>query len=205
MNKLRRFYYSSRVLGLIRRIFYKILQKYYKFDPWHINSLRSKPYAIDIIEKIEEFLSQNPDKDSPVVEIGCGRGDIIGNIKYHNKIGIDASENVIRAAKFLDHNTKYICGKFDAINFGKINCLIMVNFIHGINNDDLKNIMRDVLSKNDIKLICFDAFTNNQNTEYIYSHNGAELLGSEYTHYFSSIDYRAAHGAMRHIEYYIKK
>lgn len=211
MNGLRRFYYSSRVLGVLRRIFYRLLQKIYKFDPWHISALRSKPYAVDIIEKIEEFLSENNDanyKNAPIVEIGCGRGDIIGNIKYNNKIGIDADANVIKAAKFLNnfagYKTNYINGKFDAINFGKIKCLIMVNFIHGSSPEKLKNIMSDVLNKNDIQLICFDAFTNNENTEYKYSHDGAELLGSEYRHFYSSKDYSAAHGALRHIEYFIK-
>lgn len=181
---------------------YKPLQKIYGFNSWHLAPLSEKRYAVDIIGKVEDMTCDNA---SPVVEIGCGRGDIIGNIRHSRKIGIDLSPEVIKAASLLHHDTEFIAGGFDKADFGDISCLIMVNFIHAISPNEMRDYMKNVLARNNVKFVCFDIVTNIEYTEYTYMHSGSEMLGDDYELFCTDYKYPAAHCAYRHIEYWKKK
>ena len=93
-------------------------------------------------------------------------------------------------------------GSFADVNFGRISCLLMVNFIHAISGADLRKEMRRILSCNEVQMVVFDVLTNIEGTEYEYSHDGAYLLGEGYEKCHESPVYNAAHGAKRHIEYW---
>ena len=91
---------ESPVMSEIELKIYKYLQKRDKFDPWHtLSTIYSRDYAKWIINNLNQLL--NEDDGSWVVEVGCGLGEIIGNINWPHKAGYDLDEGVIKAAKFL--------------------------------------------------------------------------------------------------------
>lgn len=203
MNPVRELYYKSKVLGLFKKIFiYWPLQKIYGFNSWHMIPICQKHYAIEIISKTEEIMREN---NFPVVEIGCGRGDIIGNIRYNQKFGIDLSPEVLKVARLFHHDTEFIAGGFDKIEFGEISCLIMVNFIHGISPSEMRENMKSIFAKNNVKFVCFDVITDKERSEYKYTHSGREMLGEDYESFYVGRKYRAANFASRHIEFWRKK
>lgn len=124
------------------KIIRKMLSKCFKFGEWHLIPLSEKKYAQDIIR----ILNENYDIVS-VVEIGCGLGDILSNLKGKKCVGIDTSKEVIYAAKILSPKIEYHIGSFSQLQHKKIDCLITVNFIHMIPSKDLKNIYRDFFRK----------------------------------------------------------
>jgi len=91
-----------------------------------------------------------------VVEIGCGLGDIISHITAKERYGLDIDERVIRAAKKL-----YPVGiDFDVASLfnsnkiknkcSNIDLLIMVNWPHNVNINDICNAIDNL--KSEIKL-----------------------------------------------------
>jgi hypothetical protein len=120
-------------------LYFRVLLYYiFKFDKWHIAPLNFKPYVSDVIL----FLNQKNKKES-VVEIGCGLGDMLRNLNFKNKIGFDISENVIRAASFL--NIFYPEANFSKFDFlsdkltGKHDVIILINWIHDIEPEYLRS------------------------------------------------------------------
>jgi hypothetical protein len=101
--------------------------------------LLSRKYAKDLIL----FLNKQEARDN-YIEIGCGLGDIIRNVKYKNRFGLDIENEVLRAAKFISmfsFHRKIIYKRFrfpiDQIE-GKYNVIVMVNWIHNIEPGILK-------------------------------------------------------------------
>ena len=78
----------------------------------------------------------------------------------------------------------------------------MLNFIHMISYEKLKKEMDTVLEKNRVKLFVLDTFTNNEGTEYVYSHDGENLFSGRYKLARRSNGIPCAHGAKRYIEYW---
>jgi SAM-dependent methyltransferase len=103
------------------------------FDIWHVNRLADRPYARAVIGHLNGW----PDtRRGRVAEIGCGLGDIIRRLRFRERIGLDASPAVVRAASLLAWRRRasglrirvFTCpadtlpGRFDAI--------LMVNWPH---------------------------------------------------------------------------
>lgn len=112
-----------------------VLWRYFRFDKWHIIPLEKRKYARDIIA----FLNAKPMSNRGVViEIGCGLGDIIRNLHYKRKIGLDMELNVLRAATFLSRMMLERNVRFEEFKFpedplkGWSDTIIMVNWIHHI-------------------------------------------------------------------------
>jgi SAM-dependent methyltransferase len=111
----------------------------FRFHNWYILPLSLKRYAQGIIL----FLNRAKNRES-YLEIGCGLGDIIRNVNFRKRLGMDRENNVLRAARFLSiisfqQNIVYkeftfpgnsISGEFDAI--------VLVNWIHEIVPEILK-------------------------------------------------------------------
>lgn len=182
---IQKWWISSKTVGIIKRKIYAILQKKYAFGDWHLEPINFRPYAQEVVFVLDEYVSKKPIKC--VVEVGCGLGDVIGNIKTIpekpcEKIGIDRSENVLKGAKFLNPSTTFLKGSFEkCINKDHV-CLIMMNFIHTIPEEKLKAEVQYLLLKNNVSLVIMDTFKRNKNTEYVYSHKGEYLLGGVQTH-----------------------
>lgn len=206
-SALKKWWISDYMVGKCKQRIYAILQRIYLFDVWHLGPINFKPYAWDIVFMAEKYIDKK--EIQYVVEVGCGLGDIIGNIrtvqnKKCRKIGIDRERNVIRAAKLLHPSITFLQGSFDSCRNRDRVCLIMVNFIHMIPKEELREEIRQLLLMNKVELVILDTFSRNKDTEYLYSHCGEELFEGKYRCIRKSKAFAAAHGARRYIEYWEK-
>ncbi len=201
---IKQWWIESKKAGIIKKKIYRILQQYYDFGTWHVEPINNRPYGLEIVRMLNKLIDKKRfNQCMPIVEIGCGLGDIIGSLKWkYKKIGYDISTEVLRGGALLHPSVKFRKGTFADIDCGNINCLIMVGFIHMIPCDKLKNEIDNMLKKNRVKMFVLDTFTNNEGTEYVYSHNGKYLFDGRYKLIRKSEGIPCAHGAKRYIEYW---
>lgn len=125
------------------------LRFFWGFDKWHLFTLTERSYAKEIIK----YCNNRNEKNS-FVEIGCGLGDIIRNVKYKKKIGYDADDKVLKAASFLAHiylQKKIMFSTFyfpDSVLTGRFDVLILVNWIHHIEPLLLKSKLEEYFKLN---------------------------------------------------------
>lgn len=174
----------------------KILFHIYKFDKWHLYSIDSKLYVKDIINVLQEHKDINS-----VVEIGCGLGDIIGNLKGKKCVGVDLSQEVVKAACLLHPKTKFFVGGFESISHKKIDCLITVNFMHSIEPEQLKKYYRIFFQQNKVRYIVFDSVVS---PDYQYNHLASKMVGDLYKKKKTIGRYKVSRG-MRIIDLYEKR
>lgn len=201
---MRQWWIESKKAGRIKKRIYRMLQRYYNFGSWHLTPINDRPYGLEVVRTLNKLISKNKfPQYMPFVEVGCGLGEIIGGVNWrYGKIGYDISAETLKAGAFLCPKVIFRKGSFADIDCGDINCLIMLNFIHMISYEKLKKEMDTVLEKNRVKLFVLDTFTNNEGTEYVYSHNGENLFGGRYKLARRSNGIPCAHGAKRYIEYW---
>lgn len=202
---IQNYWISDARIGNIKRKVLFILKKRYQFAEWHLAPINDRPYAREVVRSVQEYADKG--KINSIVEIGCGLGSIVGNIKVKRsklgkRIGVDISDSSLRAARLLHPFVTFVKGTFHTISVGQVDCLIMVNFIHRIPEERLRREMRSFLSRNKVDLIVLDTFKRNDNTEYLYSHNGEYLFEGNYRLAKRSKSFSVAHGAKRYIEYW---
>lgn len=188
-----------------RKILVKVLQKIYKFGDWQLSLIDERPYALEVVHRCNKYLLGI---DKPVVvEVGAGIGEIISNISKNKarKYAYDINVRNIKASRIMNPGINYQRGTFEDVKIGKIDCFIMVNFIHLLSEETLGKQNNAVLQKNDVSLFVLDTFNNNENTCYTYSHNGNKLFGKGYYLYHKSKGFQASGDARRYIEYWVKK
>ena len=166
-----------------RKRLYKVLQKIFKFDKWHISSIKERDYAMYLVKYINDNLYDLA-YSKKIIEVGCGLGDIISSVKIKNteKIGYDLSAKVIRIAKIIHPNCKFNVGSFNEINNEKIAVLIAVNFLHGFDEHTIEEWFNYVIQNNDINMIVVDKV---RTPPYEYSH--------DYEVLFNKMGYRLFH------------
>jgi len=126
-----------------------LLYRIYGFERWHISSLDQRAYARDIIR-----YANNRVERKSCLEIGCGLGDIIRNLHYSTRQGYDIDEKVLGAARLLNRFTAGGSIHYELFTFpenelrGQFNLLIMVNWIHHIDPETLKNKIQLYLAVN---------------------------------------------------------
>lgn len=206
-NSIQRLWISDLKIAEYKRKVNCIVQKRYSFADWHLDSINNRPYAQEVVMSIQRYIDTNG--VYRVIEVGCGLGDIIGNIRTGRKckkIGIDSDSAVVKAATILHPSVEFCQGSFRdiAICASGGNCLIMVDFIHTISEEDLKAKIENVINTGKIDLVVFDTFAKYENTVYQYSHRGEYLLGNGYRCIRKSKGFAAAQGARRYIEYWEK-
>ncbi len=162
LNKITQAWYSDFKIGKAKELYFKHLQHKYNFQQWHTTPINFRPYAIGIVNYL------NKQKKKKVVEIGCGLGEIIGNIMGCEREAFDLDINVIKAAKRLYRNTSFQVGTFENIKDQKIDYLITVNFIHVIPSDELKEKYQYLCRNNNIKHIILDI---TDSLEYQFTHD----------------------------------
>ena len=155
----------------------KRLQRKYGFNDWHLSPLFERDYANYIVCTVHKFIVGGV---NTLVDVGCGLGEIVGNIQARSRYGFDINENNIRAAGELYPGVNFRNGSFQDIHVGGIDVLCMVNFTFVIPPDELKKQI-DLLRKNNtISVFVIDTFLFNDNTEYIFSHDGNYLFSNDY-------------------------
>ena len=137
-----------------------ILKKIFNFHPWHVSTLESRPYCIDLINYTNMSISQ----DSRVVELGCGLGETLAKIKCKQRYGYDTSKQVLKAAKLKNYfnSIEFIEGSFENIRGMSIDYLIAVNFLHDFDSKQVKTWFRSIISNNCISNIIIDELTDDR-------------------------------------------
>lgn len=183
-----------KMIGKLKKMVLKALKNVFGYGEWHISPINERQYAIDIVKWIGDFISMGT-----IVEIGCGIGEIIGNIKGVgiSKYGYDINCNNVVAAQFFHKDTHFICGGFESVKNKNIEVLILVNFIHGIEPAELKTIINKLINENRVKYFVIDIVSGKG---YRYKHNGSYLLGEKYKRIYKSKNYRAAENGKRWVE-----
>ena len=149
-------------------LFLGALRMVYKFDRWHsTNPYCARPYKKTLVDLVNSLAP------STVVDVGCGLGDILWRVRAEERYGIDPDLGAIRAAPVLHPGKiRWIHGDSSVINSTlsgiKIDCLIMVGWIHGISPEQLSSILLPLLTR--VKYCILDAF-NSDLAPYPYKHD----------------------------------
>jgi len=215
MSPLRRFWLSNFFVGVGKFLFLQIGRLIWGYSRWHCSPVNRKPYALEIIETLEEMIKAGTIGKGYIVEVGCGRGDIIGNIRYGKRIGIDIDPHAINAAKFLHPDMTFIKGEVDAIPIDNIDVLIMVGWLHGITPEAVHDLIQHALQKT--KMFVFDVFLDEHEqplegyvdeTSHAHTHNGHFLCDEEFRLVCQGINLPSSttgRPALKHVEFWIRK
>lgn len=146
------------------RLYLKILQKIFKFDSWHVmGNMNCRTYKREALI-LTELISP-----ASVVELGCGLGDLVSNVKAVKKIGIDISSAAINAARYINGGKcEFIVGSFDQVEKYSADLLIMVNWIHDVSPEILNEKFQSFANK--YRYLLVDVITVNR-SEYKYKHD----------------------------------
>ncbi|MFK7696940.1 class I SAM-dependent methyltransferase [Paenibacillus sp. HJGM_3] len=171
--------------GLFRMIHLKKLRKKYNFEEWHTSPKEFRPYTLDLIKYINDRISMG----TVVVEIGCGLGEIISNIRCNARYGLDISPRVIQAAIKMDQSNKnpkvvYRLGTFEDIQNLDIEYLIAVNFTQSIDSQSLRDSFAKICNNNNINNIIVDDVPN-----YKFIHDFDTILPSTFKLTYTSKPY----------------
>lgn len=154
--------YGSKIIGKFKRVLYILLSKKYKFNEWHTHPVNLRPYAKELVQ----YLNAQPKGNA--VEIGCGLGEIIGNLYCCHREGYDLERCVVAAAKAIYRSTEFRVGTFEDIKNKEIDYLITVNFIHNIPPIELKEKYIGLCRNNAINHLVLDIV---QDKNYSFQHN----------------------------------
>lgn len=193
---------QSAAVGAIKRECYEFLYKIMKFSPWHTTPINEREYAIDLVHDLNNICHGSEFRT--LVEIGCGIGDIVANVRAKEKIGYDTENAILSAGRLVHPTVTFKRGSFADVVEGEIDCLLMVNFIHDIGLENLRESIHQMLKNNKVKMFVIDSVQGIAGTEYKYSHKGELLFGNEYACIKRSRGYEAASGARRVLEYWRK-
>jgi hypothetical protein len=125
-----------------------MLRLLFGFDDWHTSPLSERKYAVDIIDYCNK-----KERRATFIEIGCGLGDIIRSVDYDLKTGLDMDPKVLRVARMLKaknkKNTRFCEFHFPETPLEKrIDTLLMVNWVHHIEPETLKNKITEFFINN---------------------------------------------------------
>lgn len=191
---------KGKTMGLLRKIIIILL----RIDKWHEYS--DKNY-VDYTVKVANMILENDkvsscDEDSCAIEVGCGLGDIVSNIRYKKKIGFDVNKRIVIGAKILHPTVVFKTGSFETIKGKKIKCLIIVNILHFLEPEYVNKNIHELLEDNIVEYIIIDELRNTEGTEYKYEYDGSRLFGCKYRVAYRSRRLKASNGAHRNIVVY---
>ena len=172
-----------KLIIICKKILRILLMFLFRFEWWHTSPSDNRPYACDIVSELRKRKA-----DGSVLELGCGLGDILGKIKCREKYFFDVSDNVLRAAKFLQYfSFKNTLNHYKEFNFIEdtldkkmsVDVVILVNWIHAYKTSILREKFSDLtkFNLNPGGIVVFDLIENNSN--YKYNHRIQELLDTE--------------------------
>jgi SAM-dependent methyltransferase len=155
------------------------LRRFIPFDPWHRMPLAAKDYACGIIGHLNAL---PPERRGRVADIGCGLGDILLNLDYQERLGLDSDPSVLKAAEIVRRshfkgNARFAVFSFpeDRLN-GLFDAVIMADWLHGIppepSRKGIARLFTDSLNPGGCLVI--DTVSKDG---YPYRHDAAVLLG----------------------------
>lgn len=148
-----------------------ILMRIFKFENWHRYSLYDRLYGLEIIKYCNNCKHKNR-----IIEIGCGLGDLLRNIHFKKRIGLDSEKNVLKAARLYAYITFQFDISYQLFNFpstpliGKHDIILMVNWNHQIAPDLLKKYFVEYFNNNLNENGCIIMDTVD-NKDYEYNHD----------------------------------
>jgi hypothetical protein len=161
--------WGRRVRCRVDRLRLHALRLLFRFDPWHAAAPYScRPYKALVVELANAL------QPAVAVEIGCGLGDIIGRVDAADRFGVDADYRVIRAARFLHGGRgRWIHGDGNCIDSlltpeRRIDCLIMVNWIHSLSPEHLADLVVPLLAR--ARFLIVDAIDPDGPSSYRHKH-----------------------------------
>ena len=182
----------------LRRTIRKMLQFIFKYSDWHIYPPNEKEYLRYIWNWTEDNEKELVGKN--IVEVGCGLGDLIGNIEIDcRKYGYDIEHNTIVGARFFHRKIQFSEGTIEDVRVGEIEVVIMVNWEDGIKPMALKNSISTLLDNNRVNYFIVDKYIISSQS-YKYTHDWNELLDGKYNLLCRSKGYISADKNRRFIE-----
>lgn len=158
-NKIKEVGLKNTIIGTFKRFRYKLLQKKYNFDSWHISPYELREYA----QAVAEYVSNKDCKDGLVIDLGCGLGEVIANIKQDKRIGYDVNKTLIELAPSLHkkENITFRNGTFDEIcddyqSGTKVAYFITLAFMQGSTEDKWKDLYHKVAKHFDVEHFLID-------------------------------------------------
>ena len=167
--------YRIGVLSFLRacvdRVWFYLLERYFKFDSWHAKAPFScRPYKKTVVDLVNS-LSPNS-----VVEIGTGLGELLCRIHAEMRYGYDIDLGVVRAAKFLNEdNIVFIHGGAESVTQDNIDVLLMINWIHNLSPKELGEVLLSLAPR--AKYLLLDAIDVDGPGSYRYKHDFKFLKG----------------------------
>ena len=156
-----------------------LLRGFLRFDSWHCAPLAAKDYAAGIIAHLNALPAGRRGR---VAEIGCGLGDILLNLDYEERLGLDSNPAVLKAAGIVRRSHLKGSARFAVFSFpedrleGCFDAVILTNWPHSIPPEPLKTgvsrLFRDNLSPGGCLVI--DTVLKDG---YPYRHDAVFLLG----------------------------
>jgi SAM-dependent methyltransferase len=117
-----------------------------------------------------------------VVEVGCGIGDILSRVRARERIGFDIDSAVIRAARFLHPGrVRWISGGVASVEKyilpgRRIDCLIMVNWIHNLSAEQLAACVLPILPR--VGHVLVDSIDSDAPASFRFRHDFEFLSGA---------------------------
>ena len=160
----------------VDRLWLGALRHFLQFDSWHASAPYScRPYKKVVVDLVN---SLRPDT---VVEVGCGIGDILSRVRARERFGFDIDSAVIRAARFLHPGrVRWISGGAASIEQNippgqRIDCLIMVNWIHNLSPEQLAACVLPILPR--VGHVLVDSIDCDAPSSYRFRHDFEFLSG----------------------------
>jgi 2-polyprenyl-3-methyl-5-hydroxy-6-metoxy-1,4-benzoquinol methylase len=148
------------------------LYRIYRFDVWHVaNGYCCRSYKKTLVEKIDELGPR------VVVEVGCGLGDIVRNVRSPVRIACDIDPRVIKAARVraLFRGVQFRTGGASAITESEIDVLIMINWIHSVPENALIALIEEFVGR--AEYLVLDAIDDDAAASYRFRHDLSFLAG----------------------------
>jgi SAM-dependent methyltransferase len=159
--------------------FRSLLRLFIPFDPWHRMPLAAKDYAVGIIEHLNAL---PPHRRGRVADIGCGLGDILLNLDFKERLGLDNDPAVLKAAEIVRRSHFKGDARFAVFSFpqdrldGRFDAVIMAGWLHGIPPDPSREGITRIFADNIRPGGCLVIDTVSKNG-FPHRHDAAGLLG----------------------------
>lgn len=150
------------VKGTLKREYYKILQRIHGFDSWHVSPYELRGYA----HTVAKYVSNKDCGNNLIVDLGCGMGEIISNIRHSNRVGYDPDQKIISLAPVVHKwgsgkGVIFRHGSFDQLcdDYEKgttVEYLITLAFMQGSTEDHWVDAYHKVAEELDVKHFLID-------------------------------------------------